>query len=54
KDYSLNRLLAYYLIARNRHYAPSTPISYSATFSFFVFHFLPSSSSFRFSYISLQ
>ncbi|MBA0852780.1 hypothetical protein Goshw_009742, partial [Gossypium schwendimanii] len=54
KDYSPNRLLAYYLIARNRHYTPSVLIRYSALFSSFIFHFLSSSSSFQFSHVSLQ
>ncbi|MBA0861825.1 hypothetical protein Goshw_001426, partial [Gossypium schwendimanii] len=42
------------LISYNRHYAPSAPIRYSALFSSFVFHFLPSSSSFLFSHVSLK
>ncbi|MBA0680499.1 hypothetical protein Goari_012191, partial [Gossypium aridum] len=41
-------------IARNRHYAPSAPIRYSAIFSSFLFHFLPSSLSIRFSHVSFQ
>ncbi|MBA0692969.1 hypothetical protein Goari_010489, partial [Gossypium aridum] len=42
------------LIARNRHYAPSAPITYSVFFPFLLFHFLPSSSTFRFSDASLR